>query len=211
MTARETYLLAADAFAALVDRLPGDIWEAPGLGVWNVRDLVGHVAAAALTHVCTAVDQVAATEGIGSAEGYYALAKSVDPAIYQAAAEAATKRARSDGEALGDHPAQAVHTLLEQVTTKLAMSGDDVLVEIHELVGGMRLAAWLPTRTFELVVHSLDIEAATGVPAHLPDVVLADTAALAARIAVATGDGPAVLRALTGRGALDDGFSVVQS
>lgn len=209
MTARETYLLAADAFAALVDRLPDDIWEAPALGVWNVRDLVGHVAAAALTHVCTALDQPARAEAIGSAEGYYALAKSIDPAIYQSAADAATKRARSDGEALGDDPAQTVHTLLQQATMKLAMSGDDVLVEIHELVGGMRLAAWLPTRTFELAVHSLDIAAATGVPAAVPDVVLADTAALAARIAAATGDGPAVLRALTGRGTLGDGFSVV--
>lgn len=209
MTARETYLAAADAFAALVDRLPGEVWDAPGLGVWNVRDLVGHVAAAALTHVCTALDRLAGTEGIGSAEGYYALAKSVDPAIYQAAADAATKRARSDGEALGDHPAQAVRALLDQVTTKLAMSGDDVLVEIHELVGGMRLAAWLPTRTFELAVHSLDIAAATGVSADLPDGVLAETAALAARIAATTGDGPTVIRALTGRGALGDGFSVV--
>ncbi|HEX2297262.1 MAG TPA: hypothetical protein VHH34_01885, partial [Pseudonocardiaceae bacterium] len=138
-----------------------------------------------------------------------ALAKSIDPAIYQAAADAATKRARSDGEALGDHPAQTVHTLLQQASTKLAMSGDDVLVEIHELVGGMRLAAWLPTRTFELAVHSLDIATATDVPAALPDVVLADAAALAARIAAVTGDGPAVLRALTGRGTLGDGFSVV--
>lgn len=209
MTARGSYLLAVDAFAALVDHLPGEVWDTPGLGVWTVRDLVGHTAAAALTQVCTVVDRPADAEMIFSAEGYYALAKSVDPAVYQAATEAATKQARSDGEALGDRPAQTIHALMDQVTTKLDATGDDALVEIHELVGGMRLEAWLPTRTFELAVHSLDIAAATGVPATLPGAVLADAAALGARIAVATGDGPAVLRALTGRGTLAEGFSVV--
>ena len=73
----------------------------------------------------------------------------------------------------------------------------------------MRLDTWLPTRTFELAVHSLDIAAATGVSAGLPAVVLADAAALAARIAVAMGNGPTVLRALTGRGVLPEAFSVV--
>ena len=209
MTVRGTYLLAADAFAALIDRLPSDNWDVPALGVWSLRDLVGHAAAAALTHVVTVLDRPAAFEAISSAEGYYAFAKSVDPSTYQAAAEAATKRARSDGEALGDHPAHAVHTLVEQVTTKLDEVSDDTLAVIHELVGSMRLGAWLPTRTFELAVHSLDLAAAAGVPADLPAAVLADAAALAARIAVATGDGPTVLRALTGRGVLTEGFSVV--
>jgi hypothetical protein len=98
---------------------------------------------------------------------------------------------------------------VDQVTTKLGTVSDDTLVEIHQLVGGMRLDAWLPTRTFELAIHSLDIAAATGVPAGLPAAVLADATALAARIAVATGDGPTLLRALTGRGTLPEKFSVV--
>jgi hypothetical protein len=89
------------------------------------------------------------------------------------------------------------------------MAGDATLVQIHPLIGGMRLVTWLPTRTFELAVHSLDIAAATGVPADLPVTVLADAAALAARIAAATGNGRTILSALTGRGALPDGYSVV--
>ncbi|MFN2494286.1 MAG: maleylpyruvate isomerase N-terminal domain-containing protein [Pseudonocardiaceae bacterium] len=209
MSVRETYLLAAESFAALVARLPNGAWDAPALGVWNLRDLVGHTAAAALTGVVDALDRPADSEAIPSAEGYYALAKSVDPSIYQAVAEAATSQARGAGETLGDHPAHAVHVLVEQVTTKLDMASDSSLVEVHELVGGMRLDTWLPTRTLELVVHSLDIAVATGVPAGLPTVVLADAAALAARIAVAMGDGPTVLRALTGRGVLHEAFSVV--
>lgn len=209
MTVRQTYLLAADSFAALIDRLPSGAWEAPALGVWNLRDLVGHTAVAGLTQVITILDRRADVESISSAEGYYAFAKSIDPTVYQAAVKASTQRARSDGETLGEYPAHTVHALLDQVITKLETIDDDTMVEIHELIGGMRLAAWLPTRTFELTVHSLDIAAATGIPADLPTVVVSDAAALAARIAVATGDGPAVLRALTGRGVLPQGFSVV--
>jgi hypothetical protein len=85
-----------------------------------------------------------------------------------------------------------------------ALSAEDRL--IATAAGGMRLHTWLPTRTFELAVHSLDIAAATGVSADLPDQVISDAAALAARIAAATGDGPAVLLALTGRGHLTRDF-----
>ena len=67
-------------------------------------------------------------------------------------------------------------------------------------IGGMRVRDWLPTRTFELVVHGTDVAAAAGVGYHLAPAVLAEAAALAARTAVAIGDGEMVLRALTGRG-----------
>jgi hypothetical protein len=58
-------------------------------------------------------------------------------------------------------------------------------------------------------VHGPDIAAAAGQSADLPDQVISDAAALAARIAAATGDGPTVLLALTGRGHLTRDFSVV--
>lgn len=209
MTARDAYLSAAEGFAALLDRLPDGLWDAPALGEWNLRDLVGHAASAALSHVVAVLDRRAYAEAISSAEGYYALAKSVDPAVYQATAQATTEQARSDGAALGEHPAHAVHALVDQVATKLGMVSDDALVEVHPIVGGMRVEAWLPTRTFELVVHGLDIAAATGISASFSADVLADATALAARIAVATGDGATVLRALTGRGILAERFSVV--
>jgi hypothetical protein len=47
------------------------------------------------------------------------------------------------------------------------------------------------------------------VPVDLPVGALADSAALAARIAAATGDGQAALLALTGRRELPAGFSVI--
>jgi hypothetical protein len=76
-------------------------------------------------------------------------------------------------------------------------------------VGGMRVRDWLPTRTLELVVHGMDAAGAAGVPFEPPAAALAETAAVLARVAAAVGDGPAVIRALTGRGTLPAGFSVV--
>ena len=49
----------------------------------------------------------------------------------------------------------------------MAEATDPDLV-VHTIAGGMRVAAYLPTRTFELCVHGLDIAAATGVPVDLP-------------------------------------------
>ena len=57
------------------------------------------------------------------------------------------------------------------------------------IAGGMPLEEYLRTRTFELVVHGLDIQRACGVdPAFAPDA-LTDGATLAAEAAVLTGRG----------------------
>jgi hypothetical protein len=60
-----------------------------------------------------------------------------------------------------------------------------------------------------MAVHSLDIAGAVGIPFSLPADVLDEATALAARIAAASGQGEAVLLALTGRAALPVEFSVV--
>jgi hypothetical protein len=73
----------------------------------------------------------------------------------------------------------------------------------------MRVRDWLPTRTFELVVHGLDAAEAAGVAYDLAPEAIAEAAAQAARVAAAVGDGPLVLRALTGRAALPEKFSIV--
>ncbi len=72
----------------------------------------------------------------------------------------------------------------------------------------MRLSGYLPTRIFELAVHSLDIARATGLSAGLPNEVLAAATTLATQIAVELGEGEAVLLALTGRAELPHPFSV---
>ncbi|MGI8753270.1 MAG: maleylpyruvate isomerase N-terminal domain-containing protein [Acidimicrobiales bacterium] len=207
MSVQETYLSAAKAFADLVERVPEQAWDRRCLGVWSLREVTAHASTAALSSVLKALAQQATAETITSPDGYYALAKTVDPEVYRAAVQASTDGARSDATALGDQPARAVRRLVEQVNATLATISDDPVVE--SAAGGMRLSAWLPTRTFELAVHSLDIATSAEIPANLPEAVLADATALAARIAAASGDATTVLRALTGRAPLPDCFSVV--
>ena len=58
-------------------------------------------------------------------------------------------------------------------------------------------------------MHGLDIGRAVGIDFALPDDVLAEATALAARIGVRLGTAAPVLLALTGRSDLPPGFSVV--
>jgi uncharacterized protein (TIGR03083 family) len=195
------YLDAADTFADVVSEIDHSAFDGPGLGSWDLRSLVGHTSRALVT-VLAYLDQPAEREAIDSAEQYYALA-----ARQSTDSEAVLERGRRAGEDLGDAPAKKVRQLVDQVAARLDDADPDALITV--LGGGMRVGNYLPTRTFELAVHGLDIGAATGIDVPLSMPVLAHTTALAARIAVALGQGQAILTALTGRRPLPDGFSIV--
>ena len=79
---------------------------------------------------------------------------------------------------------------------------------VHTIVGGMRVAAYLPTRTFELASTG-SIAAATGIPVDLPPQAVEEAAALGAVSAAQRGLGLDLLLAMTGRRGLPPGFSVV--
>jgi hypothetical protein len=98
---------------------------------------------------------------------------------------------------LGDDPAGAVRLLLEAATADLARATPDQLVTTYG--GGMRLRDYLPTRSFELVVHGLDIAAAVPVRWSPPAAALAEALHLAADVALRHGEGSLVLRLVTGR------------
>ena len=203
----ESYLAAAQVFADLVSQVPDQMWESPGLGVWSLRELVGHTSTAALSGVLTTLDQPAQTMAIASPEAYYAIGRTLDPSVYAAAVAPATASASTHAKALGVDPASSVRALVRDVAIRLNSADGEQLVQ--SAAGGMRLSAWLVTRTFELTVHTLDIAAATGIAATSTPMALADAASLAARIAATVGTGETVLRALTGRGTLPRGFSVL--
>ncbi|WP_439661863.1 maleylpyruvate isomerase N-terminal domain-containing protein [Lentzea sp. HUAS TT2] len=207
MAAQSTFAATARTFADLVGALPAGRLAEQGLGEWTVRDLIGHTVSAGLANVVEALDRQATTEDITTPEGYYALAKTVDPAVYQAVVALSSTDARERGAALGDHPADAVRRLVDQAVAAVSSTDPEALVTTA--AGGMRLSRWLPTRTFELVVHGMDIAAAADLPFDPPVDALAESAALAARIAAVTGDGQSVLLALTGRRELAAGFSVI--
>ena len=201
MDVADAFAAAAGAFVALVQRLPDGHWSDPGLGVWDLRALVGH-ASRSLVTVDTYLDRPVERADLTSPEAYFVAAAAMTGADPAAVAE----RGRQAGAALGQDPAAYVDALARRVLDRVAAAGDPV---IETICGGMRLQCYLPTRTFELVVHSLDISAATGVRAGLSEELLATAAELAVRVGVARGQGTTMLLALTGRNALPSGFSVL--
>jgi hypothetical protein len=190
MTHYDHFAEAAGAYAGLVAEVTPDQWNLPGLGVWDLRALVGHGARALIT-VDTYLDRPAQLEALDSPVAYLtATSGATDP-------EAVAERGRQAGVALGDDPAAAVRHLVETVADELVAAVEDPV--ITTVVGGMRLSDYLGTRTFELVVHGLDIAAATDSSWAPPADALAASAVLAAQAAVLRGEGATMLRLVTGR------------
>jgi uncharacterized protein (TIGR03083 family) len=198
-----TFASAATAFARLVHDIPSSKWDGPGLGEWDLRSLVGHTSRSLIT-VSTYLQTTADREDLATPQEYYAR---VNPSALGMDPAAVLERGRQAGRELGDDPAAAVDGLVEQALGELARAGDPLIQVIGGL--GIRLHTYLPTRVFELAVHSLDVARAAGLSFTLPDDALADAAVLATRVGVALGQGETVLSALTGRAALPAGFSVV--
>ncbi|MCW2559886.1 MAG: hypothetical protein JWP55_3850 [Mycobacterium sp.] len=200
---RETFASAATAFAALVRDIPESKWDGRGLGEWDLRSLVGHASRSLIT-VSTYVRTTAEREDLAGPAEYYVYARDF---ASKAGAEAVTERGRQAGRELGDDPAATVDQLAAQALDDLDAVDDPLIAVIGGV--GIRLSSYLPTRTFEMAVHGLDIASATGVDFAMPEEVLVEAAVLATRVGVALGQGETVLSALTGRTALPTAFSVV--
>lgn len=201
---RDDFQLAAQAFLDVLKTVQADRWNCPALGVWTVRDVAGHASRALLT-VGSYLDSTTTSSApdLPGAAAYYraAAARLADP-------QAVAERGRQAGMTLGDDPAAAVAAMAEQILPLVATSEDNARVDTP--AGSMTLIGYLPSRTFELTVHSLDLLAVTG--GHLPAALhapLASSLQLAAEMAIADGAGIEVLLALTGRHKLPAGFSVV--
>ncbi|NPD04783.1 hypothetical protein HN031_08825 [Nocardioides sp. zg-1308] len=178
----------------------GDRWDRPGLGEWDVRSLVGHTSRALLT-VETYLSRPADTVQLASTADYYAATRTVAGGTDVAA------RGREAGAALGPDPSAAVSAVAARVVPLLAAcSGAELVTTI---AGGMRLADYLPTRTFELVVHTADLARALDLPADPPSTAASHALALASRLAVDRGLAGPLLLAATGRDGLPAGFSVL--
>ena len=197
-----TFTAAARCFAELVDEIPSSAWTGPGLGDWDLRSLVGHTSRS-LSTVISYLQQPAEQVQVASTAEYY------DEVARQISAnpDAVAERGRQAGIALGDEPAHTINTLVQEALAALdAVHGDPV---IDTIAGGMQLSEYLPTRTFELTVHTLDIAVARGRIVTPPATALEDALRLVTELATRRGEGSAVLLALTGRTPLPDGYSVV--
>lgn len=214
---RECFEAATEVFAGVVATVGGDQWERPGLGEWTVRDLVGH-GSRSLTTIET---YLAAARSSGSP-----VAITIDdPVDYLRWVRRVTttgdpgaiaQRGRDAGAALGPDPAAAIRPLADRVLPLVAATPDEAPVALP--IGGATLRTYLPTRTFELTVHALDLlgalddrfEAEIEVPPGLAEPMAACLRLAAAVAAAGQGhDAAALLLAVTGRRPLPAGFSVI--
>jgi uncharacterized protein (TIGR03083 family) len=198
---REAYAAATACFVDMVARVGDAQWEHPGLGEWTVRDLVGHTSRALLTveaYVNKPADQVEVERPVD----YFLRAKAslADPAAVAA-------RGREAGQALGIDPAGMVRDIAGRVLVRLKEVPDTAVVGTP--VGGMRLIDYLPSRVFELVVHTLDLAAALSLEVTLPDSATMVSLHLLADLALQPGKAAPLLLAATGRSTLLGGYSVL--
>ena len=171
---------AADFLVVVVDRIAASDWARPGLGSWDVRELVAH-----------------ANRGMTTVEQY--LTDPMDPASVPAdyaTPESVAARARASVAALGDDPSAIVRETRDRVVPLIARTPMDAVV--GSPFGHTSLGAYLPSRTAELTTHSIDIADAIGLEVEVPGDALAETLRCVATMAVAKGHGRDVLRAALG-------------
>jgi uncharacterized protein (TIGR03083 family) len=197
--ARSAYSDAADWFLRTAGAV-GDRWDLPGLGEWDVRALVGHTSRSFVT-VETYLARPAAAVELGSTGDYYRATRELARGAEVAA------RGRDAGAALGDDPVAALTEPAARVTALVERCTGAELVTT--IAGGMRLADYLPTRTFELVVHTCDLATALGRPLDVPPSAAAQALRLVADLAAGDGLAGPLLLATTGRRPLPVGFSVL--
>lgn len=198
---RAAYADASTLFVQTVGHIAPSQWEQTGLGVWTLRDLVGHTSRALLT-VEMYLAQPAAQREVLRPVDYYLR---VPGGLANVASVAA--RGREAGAALGPDPATVVRETAVRVLALVQTASDEALVSTP--AGGMRLIDYLPTRIFELAVHTLDLAAALALPVTLPETTASVALHLLADLALQPGKAAPLLLASTGRQGLPSGFSLL--
>lgn len=184
---------AAHWWRSLVGGVDDHQWDKPGLGQWNVRELVAHGARAFRTISDYAEGETKDPTQIATAGEYFRIVLAEEtPHIHIAAR--AKREAALDADWV-------------EATERYWNSADSVVSrlepweELHLYVGEMAISQYLATRVVELVVHGLDLSDAIDLPTPPPR--------RAARVAfdvlldlTPQEDLGLVLKALTGRGGL---------
>ena len=198
---RLAYRQAVACFLETAARVQPEQWDAPGLGVWTVRDLVGH-ASRSITRVEEFGVRRAESVDITSAVHHYrrSLRQPSDD-------ERVAQRGREAGLALGGDPIATMNTDWARAEPVLDATGEDTIIGYDN--GGIRFGDYLETRVFELTVHTLDLANAIGVEAEPSREALSITLQLLAALALESGRGAPLALSGTGRGPLPDGYSVL--
>lgn len=198
---RTVFRQAVDYYLFLVDQVPVDGWEPAGLGVWTVRDLVGHTSRA-MTTLERYCNQPGEQVEVETPVSYFlrAMESIANP-------EDVAERRRQSGQDLGPDPAETVREIAGRVLVGLEQVSDDLVLALP--VGGMRLIDYLPTRIFELVIHGLDLASVIGVANEPPRAPTEVTLHLLSDLALESGKPADLILAVTGRRSLPEGFNLV--
>ena len=124
------------------------------------------------------------------AAAYYVQAMS-SPRVHEEVAE----RARTRAASFGDSPVEAARAVV--AGTLDAVDALDDAAPVTTNVGPVRLVDYLATRVLEIVIHSMDVSLAAGVPVET------------SREATVTLALSTVTLALSGRRSLPEGFNVL--
>jgi uncharacterized protein (TIGR03083 family) len=180
---------ASEFFASAVALVPADGWNRPGLGSWDIRELVAH-ANRAQTLVVEYVESSRPPESFG-------------PDYFND--EAIAARARDAARALGDAPAFAVKAAGVAAVGLIRRSAPET--PVSSPMGTLTLGRYLPSRTTELVIHTVDLIRAIDVDVPVPERALKESLCFVAERSTSKG-GLQVLLALTGRGSLPADFTI---
>ncbi len=198
---RLAYRQAVAGFLDTAGKVPAEQWDAPVLGVWSVRDLVGHTSRS-ITRVEEFGVQRAQSVDIASAAHHYRRSLR-QPSDDQRVAE----RGIAAGRELGDDPLATMNADWARAESVLDATGDDTVIAYDN--GGIRFVDYLETRVFELTVHTLDLANAIGVEVEPSREAMGVTLQLLAALALESGRGVPLALSGTGRGPLPDGYSVL--
>jgi uncharacterized protein (TIGR03083 family) len=198
---REAFKEAAGFLLEVLDRVPPDKWAAPGLGVWNVRELASH-ATRSMTNV--EIYSKAPAKSVDLEDGAAYFVKALEPA---GISESIAERTRQFSRTLGDDLPEDAKAIYARVRGLLETLPDSLIVTTQ--VGGMRLLDYLSTRTFEIVIHSIDLTDALELDLKPPPLALAETAHLMTEIGLRRGRAVELLMASAGRRSLPPGFCLL--
>lgn len=184
------YASASHFLRATAAQVPAAAWEAPALGRWSVRELVGHANRAHLT-----------------VEEYLHHPRPPEPADSPYFSDAAIEeRARAAVALLGADPLATLAETADRVLRLVADTSADA--PLGTPFGPTTLGEYLPSRTAELVIHGCDLAAALDLVPSPPSDALGEALTFLAWRAQRAGRGVEVLRALSGRGQLAPDFSL---
>lgn len=196
---RQAFSDASQWFLSTAGRV-GDRWDDPGLGEWSIRALVGHTTRAFLT-IETYLARPAESVRVRHAAEYFQVARAVASTAEIAA------RGHVAGEALGPDPLSSVAEIARRVLLLVGQSDPRAVVSTP--AGGMHLVDYLPTRTFELAVHTCDLSRALRTPLDIPASTAGQALRIVSDLALAAGSAGPLLLASTGRAGLPEGFTVL--